>query len=140
MPARTRSSRPACLSGDAIFFGLIGERKDIGREEDRRGGLRVARGLSETIVEAAAAGSGNVGEDAVERNASIFVGIESLIEEVAEEAAVLRDAFAIDARGGSDGIGGVFGVRGEVANGGEATSGDNGVGNDVDVSRRSCPG
>ena len=95
--ATARSSRPAVSPRHRIFFGLIGERKNVGRKEDRRSGLRVARRLRETIVEAAAARSGDVREDAVERDPAIFVGVESLVEKVAQEASVLRNAFAVDA-------------------------------------------
>jgi hypothetical protein len=74
-----------------------------------------------------------VGENAVEGDAPVFVGIESLIEEVAEEASVLRNAFAVDALGRSDGFGRVFGIGGEIANGSEASAGYNGISNDVNV-------
>ena len=121
------------LSGDRICLGLIGEGKDVGGEKDGRGRLRVARRLGETVVEAAAARSGDVGENAVERDPSLFVGIETLIEKVAQEAAVLRNAFAVDAGRGSDGIGSVLGIGGEVANRGEAAAGDDGVGDDINV-------
>ena len=86
------------LAGHGIFLGLIGERENIRGKENRRSGLRIARRLGETIVEAAAAGSGNVGENAVERDSSLFVGVEALVEKVAQKAPVLRNAFAIDAR------------------------------------------
>src|SRR6516162_2801354 len=77
------------LSSHRVLLRLIGKRKDVGREENGRTGLRVARRLSETVVEAAAACSRNVGENTVERDPSFFVGIEALIEEVAQEAPVL---------------------------------------------------
>lgn len=83
--------------GDGIGFGLVGEREDISGIEDGRSRLRVAGGLCEAIVKAAAAGSGDMGEDAVEGDASVFVGVEALVEEVAEEATVLGDAFGDDA-------------------------------------------
>ncbi len=72
-------------------------------------------------------------EDAVEGDASFFVGIETLIEEIAEEASVLRDAFAVDARRGSDGIGRVLGVGGEVADSSESAAGNDGIGDDVNI-------
>ncbi len=74
----------------------------------------------QTIVEAAAAGSGNVGENAVERDAAFFVGIEALIKEVAQESTVLRDALTINPRNRSDGIWAVLGVGGKIAYGREA--------------------
>jgi hypothetical protein len=71
-------------------------------------------------------------EDAVEGDASFFVGVEPLVEEVAQEASVLRNAFALDARRGSDG--GVLGVGREVADGSESAAGGDGIGDDVDLS------
>ena len=123
----------AGLSGDRIFLGLIGEWKNIGRKEDRGRGLRVARGLGEAIIETAAARSGNVRQNAVERNASFFVRIEALIEEVAQEAPILRNAFAIDACRGSDGIGCVLGIGREVAYRGEAAAGHDRIGDHVNI-------
>ena len=64
-----------------------------------------------------------MGEDAVERDASFFVGIETLVEKVAQEAAVLRNAFAVDTLRRSNSIRRVLGVRGEVADGREAVGG-----------------
>ncbi len=95
--------------------------------------MGVAGRLSEAMVETAAAGSGNVRENAVDGDAAVFVGVETLVEEVAEEAAVLGDAFGDDARGGSDGVRGTFCVRGKIAEGGEAEAGDDGIFDDVDV-------
>ena len=123
----------ACLSGNRIGLGSIGKGKDVGREENRRGGLRVARGLGEAIIEAAAAGSGNVSQNAIERDPSFFVGIEILIEKIAKKAAVLRNAFAVDARRGSDGIGGMFGIGRKVADRSKAPAGHDGIGDDVNV-------
>jgi hypothetical protein len=62
-------------------------------------------------------GSGNVGEDAVERDATFFISVETLIEEIAEEASVLRDAFAVNACDGRDGVGHVLGVGSKIADG-----------------------
>src|SRR5258707_3132324 len=121
------------LCGGGIGFGAIGEREDVGREEHRGSGLRVARRLSEPIVEVAATGACDVGEDAIEGDATFLVGVEALIKEVAQEAAILRDAFAIDARRGGDGVGSMLGVGREVANDGETASGYNRIGDDVNV-------
>src|ERR1700751_1920482 len=88
--------QPSRLSSDWISLRLIGARKDFGREENRRRRLCVTRWVGEAVVEAAAARSRNMGEDAVERDSSIFVGVEALIKEVAQKAPVLRDTFAID--------------------------------------------
>src|SRR5208337_2873021 len=123
----------ATFPGDWIFLRLIGEGEDVGGKENGRVGLRVARRLSETVVEAAAASSGHVGENAVERDASVFVGIEPLIEKVPQKAAVLRYAFAIDALRWSQRVGSVLGVGSKIANGRESAAGHDGVGNNVNI-------
>jgi hypothetical protein len=56
----------AFVSGDRIGFRLVGERKNVRGKEHRGGRLRVARRLSETIVEASAACARDVSEHAVE--------------------------------------------------------------------------
>src|SRR5581483_4152177 len=89
--------------------------------------------LSEAVVETAAAGASDVREDSVECNLALFVRIETLVEQVTQEASILRDAFAKDTLGGSDRVLGVFGVRSEVANGSEAQARDHRISNDVDV-------
>src|SRR2546423_11712916 len=55
-----------------------GERKDIGRVEERRIRLRVARRLCESMIEAAAPGTSSVHEKTVERDTTAPVGVESL--------------------------------------------------------------
>src|SRR5207302_7461664 len=84
-----------------IGFELIGKRKNVSRKEDRRSGLCIARRLREAIVEAAAACSRYVRENSIERESSFLIGIEALIQEIAKKSAILRNAFAIDARGRS---------------------------------------
>src|ERR1700722_3534391 len=87
--------QPARSSCERILLGLIGEGKNIGREENGRSRLCVARWLSESVIEAAAARSCHVGQNAVKRDPSLFVGVETLIEKVAQEPSILRNAFAI---------------------------------------------
>jgi hypothetical protein len=112
---------------------LISKWKDVGREEDRRGGLCVARGLGETEVKAATSRSRNVGKNTVECNPTLFVSIESFIEKVTQKASVLRNAFSIDTLCWSDRIGRVLSVRGKVANCSEASAGYYGIGDNVNV-------
>ncbi len=124
------------LGAVGVSFGETGEGKDVGGPIDGGDGLGVAGGLGEAVVEAAAAGSADVGEDAVEDDLTGGAGVEALVEEVAEEAAALGDAGGVDVfcgcgRGGLA-FGGVFHPAGEVADGGEAETGDDGVLNDVD--------
>ena len=123
----------ALLVSERINFGLVGERKDVGGKEYGRGRLRIARGLGEAVVEAAAACTGDVREHAIESDAAIFIGIESLIEKIAQEAAILRDAFAEHTRRRRDGVRRVLCIRGEVAYGGEAESGNDRIGDHVDI-------
>src|SRR5215510_10581974 len=70
----------------------IGERKDVGRIEERREGAGVAGRLGEAMIEATVAASRDVRVDGVENLPVFFVGVEALIDEVAKVAAGLRDA------------------------------------------------
>ena len=72
-------------------------------------------------------------QHAIESHPAVLIRIKSLVEKVAQEAAVLRDAFAIHALRRSHRIGRMLGVGREVANGGEASAGHNRIGNDIDV-------
>jgi len=74
-----------------------------------------------------------MGEDAVESDFPVFVGVEALVKKIAQETAILRNTFAVDALRGSERLGIVLSVGSEVADGGEAESGDDGVLHDVDV-------
>src|SRR5882724_2957058 len=123
----------AFFAGERIGFGFVGEREDIGGEKDGGSGLGVAGGLSEAMIEAAAASAGYMRENAVDGDAAFFVGIETMIEKMAEEAAVLRNAFGYDAHGGSDGVGGMFCVGSEIAEGGEAEAGNDRISDDVNI-------
>src|SRR5207244_3581223 len=75
-----------------IGLSRVGEREDVGRIEEVEEGMSVARGLRETMIEAAAARACHVGHDAVEDLAIAFVSIESVIEIRAKKTAALRDA------------------------------------------------
>ena len=72
-------------------------------------------------------------EDAIERHAALFVGVESLIEKIAQEAAVLRDAFAVNATGWRDGLRIVFGIGSKIADCGEAEPGYDWILRDVNI-------
>ena len=100
--------QPRSLPRHRILLRFIGERKNIRGEEDRRCGLRVARRLSETVVEAAPARSCYMGQNPVQRDLSFFIRIEALVEKVAQKAPVLRDAFTVDPLRRSNGIGSCF--------------------------------
>ncbi len=81
--------------GDAGFrIGRrsVGERKQIDREEDVEELQRVARCLAEAMVERPAAGAADLIEDAVEDFAALLVGIEALIQKVAQKSSTLRHA------------------------------------------------
>src|SRR5258708_12222783 len=123
----------ALLSGDRIALGLVGERKDVGGEEYRRGRLRISGGLGKTVVETPAASTGYVCKHTIESDAPIFVGIETLIKKIAQEAAILRDAFAKHTGRGRDRVGRVLHIRGEVTHGGETEPGNDRIGDPIDV-------
>jgi len=107
--------QPAIFSRHWIALGLIRERENIRRKEDRRSRLGVARRLSETVVKAAATCPGNVGEHSVQRHLSVFVGIKTLVKKVAQKAPVLRNAFSIHTHSGSNGIRSMLNVRGKIS-------------------------
>src|SRR5271163_4500402 len=92
----------------------VGERRDVCWEEHRRGRLRIARGLGETVVETAAAGPGYVSENTVKRDPSFLIRIKALVEEVAQEAPVLRNALSINTLCRGDGFGIMLGVGSKV--------------------------
>ena len=90
--ATARSSRPCCARGDRVAQRQVGEGVQIGRVQDGVHRLRVARRLGEAVVEVAPAGAGDVRDQAVEHRAAVLVGVEALVQEVAQEAPALRDA------------------------------------------------
>src|SRR5439155_9103956 len=109
------------------------EWKDVRRKEYGRRWLRITRGLRESIVEAAAPGPRHMRQHPVQRNTPFFICVETLIHKIAQETTVLRNAFAVDASRGRDGIRRVFCIGSEVAYRCKADAGHNRVSDDVDV-------
>ena len=119
--------KPGRLAGLGVGLGPVGEGEDVGRVVDVPVLVAVPRGLREAVVERAVPGSGHLDEDAVEDAPPLLVLVEALVEELAEEAAALRDAVAQgegDAREGVGRGGLVLEEADEVARGGEAAAGD----------------
>ena len=125
-----QTSRLTC---DRIMLRLVGEGENIGGEEDGGRRLRVARRLGKAIVEAAATRSADVCENSIESDPSLFICVEALVEQVAQEASILGDALAINALCWSYRIATVLRVGGEIEDGSKAASGDDRVRDDVDV-------
>src|SRR5271154_3828844 len=74
-----------------------------------------------------------MGQDSVERNVSILVGIETLIEKVAQKASILRNAFAVNALRRGQRIARMFGIGRKVPDRSEATASDDRIGDDVNI-------
>src|SRR6267143_1134333 len=110
-----------------VGFGKVGVGKQIRREEDTGQGLRVTRGLRETMIETAASGASHMRNDTVHDPAALLIGVEVLIEEMAEEAATLRYSHRIDAADRSRGLGIVFKIRKEIADRSQPGTCDRGV-------------
>src|SRR5580700_4504599 len=111
----------------------VGERRYICGEEDGRGRLRIARGLGETVVETAPPCAGYVGEHTIKGDSSVLIRIKALIEEIAQEAPILRDSLAINSLCRSDGAGIMLGVGSEVTDGCKAPSGHHRVSDHIHV-------
>src|SRR5262249_60515117 len=88
--------------------------------------------LREAMVEAAASRPGGVNQHAVEHFATGLVGVETLVQEVAEKASALRDAHGD--RGGDRELGPriVAGPRHDVADRGESDPDDDGIAGAID--------
>ena len=69
----------------------VGEREDVGRVELVHVGVGVPGRLCEAVVEAAAAAARHVRDDPVEHPASLFVAVEPVEHEGAQEASALGD-------------------------------------------------
>src|SRR5438105_12378437 len=82
-------TQPGTLMRDRLTRRHAGEWKDVGWIKERRIRLRVARRLGKSMVEAAASGTRGVHEESVERDTTALVGIESLVEIMADEPAGL---------------------------------------------------
>jgi hypothetical protein len=93
--------RDGCIEQSAfcscypVDSGQIGERKDISGKKNRRRWLCVARRLREPVIKAAASRASNMGEHTIECDPSFLICIESLIEEIAKETAVLGDSLTV---------------------------------------------
>ncbi len=85
-PARRREQRVA-LAGDGIVLLFVGEREQAADRVHR-----VERGLAEAAVELAAPGPRHVRDHRVQHEAAGLVLVETQVEQVAQEAAALRDA------------------------------------------------
>ncbi len=94
--------------------------------------MSISGRLREAMVEAAAPGACRVHEEAVEHRPSRLVGVESLVEEVTQEAAGLRDAEAEPPAHGKRTRLVVLGVRHHVPHRGEADPDHDGVTSAVD--------
>ncbi len=112
--------QPLGASRDRVAGRQVGEREQVGRIEDRVHRLCVPGGLGKAMVEATAAGAGDVGHHAVEGDPAGFVRVEPLIEQVTQEASRLRDAEDQCPLHRRHGRWIVFGIRGEIAHGDEA--------------------
>ena len=88
--ARCRSSRPPVSAGERVGLRIVGERHQVA---DAR--LRLVGRLGEAVVELAAPGAGHLGQQAVEDLTAVLVQVQAEVEEVAQEAAALRDAVAV---------------------------------------------
>src|SRR5207245_92462 len=75
-----------------IGFGTIREREQVDWKQDVEELQRVARCLTEPVIERSASGPADLIEHAVEHFAPPLVGVESLIQKMPQEAAALRHA------------------------------------------------
>src|SRR6202521_1035099 len=110
------SIQKACgFTGLRVSFGEVSVGEHIRREEEAGHGLRVTRGLRESMIETAPARAGHMRNHAVYHLSPLLVGVEVLIEKMAEEAATLRNSYRIDAADRSRGLGIVLEIREEIA-------------------------
>ena len=77
--------------------------------------MRVARRLRETVIEATDARTRDVDQQAIENLAAVFIGIETLVNKMAQEAARLRNAQRVSPLRASHRGRIVFEIRDEVA-------------------------
>ena len=119
--------QPVARPGHRVGFLLAREREEIGRIEERRERLGVARRLREPVVEAAAARARRVRKNGVERPPPLLVRVEPLIQEMAQQAPGLRDAVrdAVLHRGDARRV--VLQIRDEVPDRGQTSAGDDGA-------------
>src|SRR5438445_13348846 len=91
-----RRSREEPVRDARLGIGLrpAREREEVRGIEERREAVSVTRGLREAMVEAPAPRAGGVNEQPVEDFPAGLVGVEPLVQEVAQETPALRDAGA----------------------------------------------
>src|ERR1700676_445583 len=112
------------LAGLRIGLGKIGERKKIGGKEDAGERLSVARRLRETMIETLSAGTRHGGGDSVLHLPALLVGVEILVEKMAEKAPTLRNSDSVDALYGCRGLRIVFQIGEEIADSSQAEASD----------------
>ena len=76
-----------------VGLGLEGERKDVGRIEKIEERTRVTRGLREPVIEAAASAARDVSPYSIKHLLPLLAGVESVVEELSQEAPALRGAY-----------------------------------------------
>jgi len=79
------------------------------------------------MIEAAAACPGDMRDDSVHHLAALFVGVEVLVEKMAEKAPTLRNAYRVNALHRCGGLRIVFQIGEEIADGGEAEADNHGI-------------
>jgi len=95
--------------------------------------LGIPRRLGKPVVEAATASSRNIDQNAIESKSSFFVGIEALIQKVAQETTGLRTALTVDADRWGDGAGSVLHIGSKVAEGSKPQTRHNRICGNVDI-------
>src|SRR5262249_6639035 len=108
------------------------ERVEVRGIEERGEALSIAGRLRKAMVEAAAPGACRVHEEAIEHGPSVLVRVESLVEEVTQEATGLRDAEAEPSAYGKWTRLVVLGVRHHVSHGRETEADHDGVTSAID--------
>ena len=87
--------------------------------------------MREAIVEAATPRARYMCEHAIERDAAFFVRVEAFIQKITQKAAILRNAFPINALCRRNGIGSVLRIGRKIANGREPSAGNYRIGNHI---------
>src|SRR5690606_33543724 len=84
-----------------IFLHNVAEREDVSWIEEVQVWMGVARGLRETVIEAASPAAGHMRQHAVDRTPALLVLIEPVVEQRPQEAAALRSPEADRALNGA---------------------------------------
>src|SRR5712672_472422 len=111
--------KPSCLACFRVSLGDIAEREHA-RDE-------VAGWLRKTFVETASAAARDMHHHAVEHRAAGEVGVETLVQELAQKAPALRNPEVIVTRCMNDGRRIMANPRHEIAHCGKARSGNKGI-------------